>query len=1265
MLRKIAVIITLLYFAAFLFAEQEPILNQVGKELFSGLFKADYLEPPIEQYLPVNQLLFSEIKLPNSPQHPCLLFNSSNINTIRKKRFRSPYSNWANNIIHSAITYPHDANSPLICEFDRSKIAKINAFSWFLTGNTEYLSEAREALLNILETSYPINGEGGVPGKKWGDWMQAADALRNYSVAYDLIYHELTEKQIAFVEKKLADKTRQIHNYCQHFPTTMNQVDLSLGVGITKNNHIIKIATGIATASMVLNNPNAEKWFADAISQLQFGLSMIMADGSFQEGPAYGTYINYCLYPFFFYIHNVTKENLFRHPQIVKFNQWLIDLQLPDGSYPFIDDTWETSYLYQPIGVGLSPLQKELSYLYTHNEKNFYPYDLNYVEAFCAFIDRVQPRTPEYNNFYPDGGFSIFRGDKDIVGTLSGEPGRPFISYHDHVEPGSFTLFASGRHFIIDGGYGPEGMKDKNRSWFISTRAHNIPLVNGLGPDRNPIWGDDLGADMKNFFSMDDLTASTVSANYRDTEITRRAWLVNDDFFVVYDQFYSEEENRYSIPWHSLGKFKKTSHNKVSWQQEDTQLRAEFLTVNKKPFTISSRLGLDTHRASSEKPHSIAEISFSPSKKAELVTLFLPVNINDSAIIIEPLAVNSSHHIDARIISNQENFNTTKIILASSNWECGTIKSDAKLAIIQEIENQMVFSLESATYLEYDNEMIFESDKLINITYDFKERNCFIVVAKDSSVNMLFHHSIDPGIVILDKQIVQYKYNNDKLTFKVDRSGILQFGSIISNISTTEKAREDLPILEILNSSPFPEEEFSNLNYYEKRKLRNEIINIAAPQTLNAANEIFGKENLLQNIYKLSTGFLRDTYQSFENLRFRFPQSFRFDRKFGNYSMRYYEEGFIHQDGLRIGKHRFSVKKGDKSLYYSYDQDFTNYQSNSLQIHYGNYSTRTDWQNYQSDYSYLVELSKYDEIGGLYMSHQQDNFNHFRTNNLSFSHKNLSSDISHYNDRDINEFDISFQKSSEKLSFGLNTTLSDKKGFEIISLTNSVDLSNNSALTNNLLLQKLRPDESLKYALDSSIATQFCGVNNSTIFTKTLENNIFIYNKMYYKFDNWRLAASVIHDSLLFGEFSCAFREIDYSAQLSLQNRQEINVSASYNIDQIWTSMVDVSWNHKNHECENLMIGLFYNDLQRLGTQILFKNCYSYQCYGLAGMFELVLFKNEILNFSPEIWWKANGDLESYCIDISQYGNSFSPGILIIRDNCELLRCEGYLAWKF
>lgn len=1258
MLKCIFCIILISAFSLLQTQSEPPVLNQIGNEILSGFWQSDFREVPLDQLLPLNRLPLEKLSYPSQITHPSLLFPPSKILEIRSRRYRPPYQEWLENIISQTLNFPNEAGSPLLCEKKRSEIGKANAFVWFLTGNRRYLTEAKAALLNISIVRPPVNGEGGIPGEGWGDWLEAAYALKNFALTYDLIFSELSTREHDQIEHILAEKINQIHKYYLHIPKNFTSSEIASGFGIAKNNHIIAIASDVATACLVISHPRARLWFDDSLTELQNGLAQIRPDGTYIEGPYYARFINYHLFPFFFIIHNICGQNLFKNPVFSRMNNWLIDLECSDGSVSLVDDSFEDTFLYKPIGIGLAPQSAELQFLFL-NQINRYPKnDLNWIESFCAYQDKIIGKKPEYEYFYPDGGYAIFHGKNEILGTLCAEPDRNSISYHDHIEPAAFTLYALGHHFLIDGGYGRNGVYDKNRNWFLSSRAHNIPLVNGLGPNQNPMWGDDITSKIYNSFRMKNLISSAVTASYQNTEINRFIWLVNQDFFIVFDELYSNEKQLFSIPWNGAGRFNRITNRSVSWQQNDKILKAEFLSISDKPATIKSRYGLNSHSNLLE--HEIAEVCFPISNQADLVSIFIPEDAANQALFCQNFCLNTSGKYAAREIVNRNSGDRTIIILADSTWKSSHWESDAKLALIQEKDFTGIITLLSASYLVMNGKLIFRSDRKVDLTYDL-DNDCGYLDVHGEESNIEFSLNNSPGFIILNKLTVDFQITNDLVHFKTSHSGIFNFGKISSEIKTAEPVRNNLPFLQQLTSSAYPEEEFLHLSSYEKTLLRNEIIDLTALVSFQNLNNQIGRDCFLENLYRLSSGFFRSCYDSQKNFVFRIPQSFRFSRRFGALRIKYYEEGYYHSNGIHFFRHRLWLSQDDDFLFYSFNKDFHHSQYHSLLIKYRQYSSAFDWQQYNSKHTYQIDFRRDNDEGWLEINHHKSEFDDDAQNIIAINHKTLESNVTYSENDEQTEYDFYLQNIGRNHSLRLDSRLSDKNGLQYIGFSNSHILSPAFRINSQISWQEFFNERHFDF--QSNLQAKFGKVNTLTSFSKASGFGYKIQNRTGIPLRNCFLSVSSQIDSLFYGELEFLYRHPKTNLKASLKKGKKIQLGANYDVNPEFNFQSELIRDISN-KFKQIMFGFFLNSRQRIGLQFLVQRCDGRNLYGYENHFEISFWQNR-LNIISQFMWNQDQDLEKYEIDISQPNDNLAPGILISYNNNELLRCEGYLSWRF
>ena len=1266
--RKLVLCILLWLIVYSLYSEnpdQKPFLKQIGEEFLLGILQANYRETPIDEILPVNQVPIGNIHLLPNKTHPCLLFKPEKINSIRGRRFRLPYSEWADNIIEAALALNYPTDSPLLFELTRSKIAKLNAFAYFLTRNESYLNEAICALTNISETNPPDTAEGGKPGVGWGDWMQAAEALQNYAVAYDLVYSELGESQIIFIEDRLAAKTDQIYKNFTRIPGSMNSTDLAIGFGIPKNNHIIDISCGVATVAMVLDHRNSEKWFKAAIAELQSGLAFILPDGSYREGAYYARFVVSRMFPFFFYLYNVTNENLFEHPVINRLNRWLIDLEKPDGTVPDFDDAYPEKLLYQPIAVGLSSLGKELRYLFEKNINRFSRLDANFVEAFCAFDDRVKPRKPATGSavFYPDGGITIYHGYNDIYGLFLGELGHPYLCNHEHIEPTAFTLSAFGKNFLIDAGYGPKGTNDPNRNWYISAQSHNIPLINGLGPDQNPVWGDDLGSEMLAYFQSDQFSSSTIKAFYRDTEVSRTIWFARQKYFIVIDNLKSEYRNRYSIPWHGLGNIRKINESHILWEQDDIELQAEFLTHEKNRLSLTTKQGLHTLKEF-DNIHTTTIVNFPRSKQQKLITLFVPDDKTAPEMKIEKLAILSNGNATARRIQSITENTEDILVLANSAWTCSNIRSDAQIAFIQKENRVQLISVRSATNLFIENEMIFQSNHPVDLTLNMDVRGWFgyLDLQSNGKTQVILYPPTDPGLMILNKKIVKHRWENSSLIVSVSESGIFQTGIISDRIGSTEQVRSDLPILEQLSASIDPAWEMDYLNYYKKTQLRNEIIDLVGADILQYSDSLFGRKNLIPAVYGIASGLHRHIWNSTDDYSFTLPQRFRFEREIFGYKFNYYEEGSLTEKGMKPAIHKFAT---DDFFFLSHERDFEDHNFTEVEFNYNNYLLRTFFEKFRDDFGYQLEFRKDFETGWLGLNHSQNDFSNELTNAFAFAHREWAGNFTINRFQRQYEYYFSGKRTGKKTSFTWIGSANNEKEITEIEISNSIYLSRYFIFSSNFGKSQINETDFSDLDFSTSLYYSFNKLNGSLSANRNEEDNITANYNCIYRFGKWRFSGRTTFNNVFKGDFGVSYRSKKYSWQYNISHEKECLFNLVCQPSFLWTSLFNVEWDLPVQKFDTLNIGLYYNGAYRLGSEFSIVSEEDYNLFGLTGVFDVSLSEVESIQVFSTALFFENGDIDSYELNLTQTGRNITPGVLISRNERGFDRFEGYLKWVF
>jgi hypothetical protein len=111
---------------------------------------------------------------------------------------------------------------------------------------------------------------------------------------------------------------------------------------------------------------------------------------------------------------------------------------------------------------------------------------------------------------------------------------------HQQEDNTSFVVYAYGDYLAIDSGYGSFPLREH----VSKASNHNVVLVDGIGPD------DSTEAYVTDVSQNDLVEAATVMTEYQDVIVTRRAWMVGDEYFAIMDDLKSSTPHSYDWQLH-------------------------------------------------------------------------------------------------------------------------------------------------------------------------------------------------------------------------------------------------------------------------------------------------------------------------------------------------------------------------------------------------------------------------------------------------------------------------------------------------------------------------------------------------------------------------------------------------------------------------------------------------------------------------------------------------------------------------------------------
>lgn len=375
-----------------------------------------------------------------------------------------------------------------------------SAFIYKIEGDPKYLDAARKYM--DAAVSYDI---WGYANNKPNVDLAAGHLLYGLAWGYDLLYHDLTEKERTRYRDKLIKQARLMADYFKPKPGKT--------FAYSQNHTFIPI-TGLGVAAYALydETPEAPAWASLTRAIYDRVLATYSPDGYYYEGFEYWIFSTPWLVHYLDAHAHATGEDLYDRPGFRLMHQYVAHSMLPGGNYIFdFGDVFEGP---------LTRAGKGEEYPRTHPQGHFATnYNLLYrfaqrfqsaeaqgvatwlkglnqvnAEDFWSLLwydAKLKPvpieRQPAWH-YFPDHDVFYWRSDwsKDATafafkcGPPEGHHTAPLLlqfpdwrlsSGHAHPDANSFIIFARGEYLTGDTGYAGVPM----------TEHHNTLLIDGKG----------------------------------------------------------------------------------------------------------------------------------------------------------------------------------------------------------------------------------------------------------------------------------------------------------------------------------------------------------------------------------------------------------------------------------------------------------------------------------------------------------------------------------------------------------------------------------------------------------------------------------------------------------------------------------------------------------------------------------------------------------------------------------------------------------------
>ena len=374
------------------------------------------------------------------------------------------------------------------------------AFVYKIEGDKKYLDAARKYM--DAAVSYDV---WGYPNNKPNVDLAAGHLLYGLAWGYDLLYHDLSEKERTRYREKLIKQARLMADYFKPKPGRT--------FAYSQNHTFIPITgLGIAAYALYDETPEAPAWASLTRAIYDRVLATYSEDGYYYEGFEYWIFSTPWLVHYLDAHAHATGEDLYDRAGFRLMHQYVAHSMLPGGNYVFdFGDIFEGP---------LTRAGKGEEYPRTHPQGHFHTnYNLLYrlaqrfqsseaqgvaewlkrfdqvnAEDFWSLVwfdPNLKPVPIERqsaSHYFPDHDVFYWRSDWSKEATafafkcgppeghhtavlLQQFPDWRLSSGHAHPDANSFIIFAQGEYLTGDTGYAGLPM----------TEHHNTLLVNGKG----------------------------------------------------------------------------------------------------------------------------------------------------------------------------------------------------------------------------------------------------------------------------------------------------------------------------------------------------------------------------------------------------------------------------------------------------------------------------------------------------------------------------------------------------------------------------------------------------------------------------------------------------------------------------------------------------------------------------------------------------------------------------------------------------------------
>lgn len=401
--------------------------------------------------------------------HPYVLFDSAELDILRQKINQSltPWKPWYDTYT-AGVEALKDINISTLAWDARWVPMRKLALKFAIDGGVEYFDKLKELLLDLPNVQDLYDQD-----------LKRADAVRAYSIAFDIVYNNLSAIEQSIITAYL---------YAHAVPLTEME-------RFSDNNHRSRDAGGLGLAGFVLK----DKYFIDLSTEtiLTYLYEKVRPDGGSYEGQSYQSSAFFETMEFWHALKRLGGYNIFNNTKYLTMLDFMVQCLSPFGLPPLYEDAVADGrtniiLLMSAPHIENSKDAQEYQWLWETRDNNTdlvgldgYTYLLGYgvhLQMLTCYNPptKLNASQPSYSSMvFKDSGMAFLRSGYSQNAIYLSFSCKNFMQSHPHYDENSFELWAYGAWLIHNPGY--PGFGESGHDYAIETEGSNTLLINQGG----------------------------------------------------------------------------------------------------------------------------------------------------------------------------------------------------------------------------------------------------------------------------------------------------------------------------------------------------------------------------------------------------------------------------------------------------------------------------------------------------------------------------------------------------------------------------------------------------------------------------------------------------------------------------------------------------------------------------------------------------------------------------------------------------------------